>query len=154
MFLFVHFKFEININQPVNEVYNFFWSLDEQDYSDNELVPIYELITDGPRRVGSVIREVVKTRYYDMEIYSEITEHVPNQILGYRFQGGGIKGRLRYFFEPDREGTKLIQEVDIGFVGFRKILNPLIPHSYGKTAEWRLKEIKKLLERKCARTST
>jgi hypothetical protein len=144
----VNFKFEININQPVNEVYNFFWSLDERDYSNNELVPIYEIITDGPRRVGSIIREVVKTRFYEMEIYSEITEHVPNQILGYRFHGDGVKGRLRYVFETEAEVTKLTQEVDISFVGFRKILNPLLPYTYGKTAEWRLKEIKRLLEEK------
>lgn len=148
MFLCVRFKFEISINQPVNEVYNFFWSLDERDFSNKMLVPVYELITEGPRRVGSIIREVVKTRYYEMKIYSEIIEYVPHQILGYKFHGGGIKGRLRYIFEPDSGGTKLIQEVDISFDGLRKILNPLLPHTYGRTAEWRLKEIKKLLEEK------
>lgn len=144
----MRFKFEISINQPVNEVYNFFWSLDERDFSNNKLVPVYELITDGPRRVGSIIREIVKTRHYEMEIFSEIIEYIPNQILGYRFHGGGIKGRLRYIFELDSDGTKLIQEVEISFDGFRKILNPLLPYTYGRTADWRLKEIKKLLEEK------
>jgi hypothetical protein len=142
----VRFKFEIKIKKPFNEVYNFFWSLDEQDFSNNKLVPVYELITDGPRKVGSKIKEIVKTRYYEMEIYTEIIEVVPNKILGYRFHGGGVKGMLTYVFEPESDGTRLIQEVEISFIGFRKILNPLLPYTYGRTAEWRLKEIKKLLE--------
>lgn len=95
MFLYVRFKFEININKPISEVYNFFWSLDERDFTNNKLVPVYELITDSPKRVGSIIREVVKTRYFEMEIYSEIIEYVPNQILGYSFYGGGTRGWLR-----------------------------------------------------------
>ena len=90
----MYFKFEIIINLPVNEVCNFFWTLDERDFSLNKLVSIYERITEGPRRVGSIIREVINTSFFEMEIFSEITEYEPNHVLGYQFHGGGVVGNL------------------------------------------------------------
>jgi hypothetical protein len=126
--------------------------MDEHDFSNNKLVPIYERITEGSRRIGSIIREVVKTRFYEMEILSEIIEYEPNHTLGYQFQGGGTVGNLRYMFEPFDDGTRLVQEVNISFSGLKKILNPLLPFTYGRKAEWRLKAIKELLEAVSARS--
>jgi len=103
----VDFEFKIVINRPVEDVYNFLWTMDERDFSNNKLVPVYEKVTEGPRRIGSVIREVIKTRYFTMEVFSEITECVSNRSLGYRFHGAGIAGNLRYVIESVEDGTKL-----------------------------------------------
>lgn len=140
------FEFHLAINRPVDEVYQFFWTLDEQDFSNNPLVPVYERVTNGPRRVGTVIREVVTTRFFTMEILSEITEHIPYRSLGYRFHGSGIVGTLRYVFEPVDDGTALVQHVRIRFTGLRRILNPVLPLTYARRARWRLQAIKRLLE--------
>lgn len=140
------FEFNIIINRPVKDVFDFFWTLDEQDFSKNKLIPVYKRVTEGPRRIGSVIREVVKTQYFTMEIFSEITDYTPDRSLGYRFHGAGMLGTLRYVFEPTGEGTKLIQQVKISFKGFRKILNPLLPFTYGRKADWRLRAVKDILE--------
>ena len=140
------FEFIIVINRPVEDVYNFLWMMDERDFSNNKLVPVYEKVTEGPRRIGSVIREVIKTRYFTMEMFSEITECVPNRSLAYRFHGAGMTGTLRYIIEPVEEGTKLSQLVSISFRGLRKILNPLLPLTYARKADWRLRAIKGILE--------
>jgi len=142
----VDFEFKIVINRPVEDVYNFLWTLDERDFSNNKLVPVYENITEGPRKIGSVMREVIKTRYFTIEVLSEITEYVPNRSLGYGFQGAGIAGTLRYILEPVEDSTKLNQLVNISFRGLRKILNPLLTLTYARKAEWRLREIKGILE--------
>jgi hypothetical protein len=142
----VYFEFDIDINQTLEIVYDFFWTLDERDFSNNELVPVYERITEGPRKVGSIIREVVKAGFYDMEIFSEIIDYEPNHTLFYRFYGGGIVGDLRYLFESDGNSVRLVQQVNISFQGFLKILNPLLPYTYCRAARWRLREIKKILD--------
>lgn len=140
------FEFHLAINRPVDEVYQFFWTLDERDFSNNPLVPVYERVTNGPRRVGTVIREVVTTRFVTLEILSEIIEHIPDRSLGYRFHGSGTVGTLRYVFEPADDGTALVQHVRISFTGFRRILNPFLPLTYARRARGRLQVIKRLLE--------
>jgi hypothetical protein len=143
----VDFDFEIVINRPVEDVYNFLWTMDERDFSNNKLVPVYEKVTEGPRRIGSVIREVIKTRYFTIEMFSEITEYMPNRILAYRFQGAGMEGTLRYVIKTVEDGTKLNQMVSISFRGLMKILNPLLPLTYARKADWRLRAIKGILEK-------
>jgi hypothetical protein len=58
-----------------------------------------------------------------------------------------MAGTLRYTLEPVENGTKLSQLVGISFKGLRKILNPLLPLTYARKAEWRLGEIKRILEK-------
>ena len=142
----MYFEFSITINRHVTDVYDFFWTLDEQDFSNNELVPVYERLTEGPRRIGSIIREVVNTRFFDLEILSKITEYEPNHTLGYQFHGGGMVGNLKYIFEPQGDATRLVQQVNIGFKGLRKLLSPFLPLTYARKADWRLRAIKYLLE--------
>jgi len=140
------FAFHLRIYRLVVEVYQFLWALDERDFSNDPLVPVYERVTNGPRRVGTVIREVVTTQFVMMEILSEITEHIPYRSLGYRFHGSGMVGTLRYVFEPVDDGTALVQHVRISFTGLRRILNPVLPLTYARRAKWRLQVIKRLLE--------
>ena len=142
------FDFEIIINCTVEEVYDFLWTLDERDFSDNPLVPVYERVTEGPRRVGSTIREVVQTPLIRMEIFSEITRHAPNEHLEYNFWSDGMRGELAYQLEDAEDGTRLIQRVNIRFTGARKILTPLLPLFYKPRVAKRLEAIKDILEKK------
>jgi hypothetical protein len=123
-------------------------TLDERDFSDNPLVPVYERVTEGPRKVGSMIREVVQTPLIRMEIFSEITRHSPNEHLEYEFWSDGMRGELAYQLEDAEDGTRLTQRVNIRFTGVSKILTPLLPLFYKPRVEKRLEAIKDILERK------
>ncbi|MCP8310259.1 MAG: hypothetical protein L6N94_02015 [Candidatus Methylarchaceae archaeon HK01M] len=143
----MNFEFSIIINRPVEEVYNFFWNLDERDFSDNPVVPIYARLDKGSRRIGSQIREVVRIPFFQMEIISEIIGFIPNKWLEYKFKGGGMEGQLLYQFKSVRNETELNQKVSLCFRGIRKILTPLLPLTYRKKAKKRLWDIKAVIEK-------
>ncbi|MFB0523594.1 MAG: hypothetical protein ACETV1_07550 [Candidatus Bathyarchaeia archaeon] len=92
------------------------------------------------------MREVVKTQFFTMVVFSEITEYTPSQSLGYSFHGSGMVGTQRYIFRPLEDRTELLQQVSISFKGFRRILNLFLPLTYARVAEWRLRGIKGILE--------
>ena len=124
------FNFHTIIHSPVEEMYEFLWTLDERDFSDNPIVPVYERITEGSRGVGSIIREVVITPFFHMEIFSEIVRVVSNEHLEYKFWSDSMRGELVYLFETVEDGTRLIQRVDIRFIGVQRIATPLLPIFY------------------------
>ncbi len=140
------FNFEVIIHRPVDEVYEFLWTLDERDFSDNPTVPVYERITEGPRGVDSIIREIVITPFFRMEIYSEIVRDVSDEQLEYKFWSDGMRGELVYIFESVEDGTRLMQRVNIRFTGVKRIVTPLLPIFYKPRVQKRLEAIKDLLE--------
>lgn len=140
------FSFEVIINRPVNEVYYFLWTLDERDFSDNPIVPVYERITEGPRGVGSIIREVVQTPFLRMEIFSKIVRVISSEHLEYEFWSNGMRGELVYLFEAVEDGTRLTQRVNIRFTGVQKMATPFLPLFYKRRVEKRLRTIKEILE--------
>ena len=140
------FNFEVIIYRPIDEVYEFLWTLDDRDFSDNPTVPVYERITEGPRGEGSIIREVVITPFLRMEIFSEIVRAISNEHLKYKFWSDGMRGELVYLFETVEEGTRLIQSVNIRFTGVQRIATPLLPLFYKPRVQKRLEAIKGLLE--------
>jgi len=142
----MNFEFSIIINRPVEKVYDFFWNLDERDFSDNPVVPVYVRLDKGPRRIGSQIREIVRTPFFRMEIISEIIGIIPNERLKYKFKGVGMEGELLYQFKSIRNETELNQKVSLCFRGIRKILTPFLPFTYRKRAKKRLKDIKAIIE--------
>jgi len=142
----LNFEFRVNIRRRVLDVYDFFWRLDEGDFSNNPVVPVYERLDEGPRRVGSRIREIVKAPFLRMEIVSTITGIIPNERLDYSFDTGQMEGIHTYVFKEVGESTELIQRVELTFKGVWGILNPLLPLTYGRRASDRLLKIKEILE--------
>ena len=80
------------------------------------------------------------------EILSEIVVYEPPLVLAETFEGTGMKGRLRYEFQAHEGGTFLIQKETIEFLGWLGFMEPLIRDMFLKRIEWRLENIKKILE--------
>jgi hypothetical protein len=140
------FEFRVKIRRSVSDVYDFFWRLDELDCSNNPVVPVYERLDKGPRRVGSKIREVVRAPLFEMEVISTISEVVPNERLDHSFDSQFMKGINSYFFKEIEVGTELIQAVNLTFKGIWRPLNLMLPLTYGRRAASRLEKIKDILE--------
>lgn len=129
-------------------MYGFLWGLDEGDFSSNELVPVYEKTTPGPRAVGTIIREVVKTPLFVLEIISEITEVKPNERLAYVYHSDRFSGELTYTFTAEGDATRVCQHHSISLRGFNRLLAPLVALFFPYMINRRLRGIKKLLESK------
>jgi hypothetical protein len=81
------------------------------------VVPVYERLDEGPRRVGSRVREVVKAPFLRMEILSTITGVIQNERLDYSFDTGRMESTLTYVIMEAGEGIELTQRVDLTFKG-------------------------------------
>jgi hypothetical protein len=140
------FRASVKIGRAIEDAYGFLWGLDERDFSSNELVPVYEKTTLGPRGVGTVIREVVKTPFFTLEIISEIVEVKPNERLAYVFHSDRFSGELTYTFEAEGYATRVCQCHSISLRGFNRLLVPFVALFFPYMIDRRLRGIKKLLE--------
>jgi len=140
------FRASVTIRKAVEDVYSFFWDLDERDFSGNELVPVYEKTTPGLRAVGTTIREAVKTPFFTLEIISKIVEVKPNERLAYVFHSDRFSGELTYTYAAEGDATRVCQSHSINLSGFNRLLAPVVALLFPYMINRRLRGIKKLLE--------
>ena len=140
-------KFRVLIDKPPVDVFCFLRNKDTYKQENNSPVLLLEKITDGPVGVGTRYREVVQMApFIKSEILSEITRYEQYSVLEETWAGGGMKGTLTYFFNTTRQGTELIQHVEIETHWLLKPFDPVIARMYVKAAQYRLDCIKAILE--------
>jgi carbon monoxide dehydrogenase subunit G len=140
-------KFQIQINKPPADVFNFLCNKDSYKQQSGSPVLLLEKTTPGPLGVGTRYREIVQMMpFIKGEILSEVTRFEPHNVLEEEWVGGGMKGILTYFFNPVGEGTELIQHVNIKALGLLKPFDAMISRTYTKAAQYRLDCLKAVLE--------
>jgi hypothetical protein len=140
-------KFRVLIDIPPVDVFCFLRNKDTYKQEYNSPVLLLEKTTDGPVGVGTRYREVVQMApFIKSEILSEITRYEQYSVLEETWAGGGMKGTLTYFFNTTRQGTELIQHVEIETHWLLKPFDPVIARTYVKAAQYRLDCIKAILE--------
>jgi uncharacterized protein YndB with AHSA1/START domain len=73
-----------------------------------------EQLTEGPIRVGTVIRRRHTHTGAPVEGTMEIVELIPDRVLGMVIQDGGVEMHSRMTFEPEgRKGTRISGTLDI-----------------------------------------
>jgi hypothetical protein len=121
-------EFEVTavINRPPEEVFAFFFDIDQHAGQEGTIVPVYDKITPGPTGPGTRYREVVRILpFLTGEILTELVEYDPYRRLAYRFVAMGMPGELNCDFEAVAGGTRLAQ---------RQSLRPW--GCYGRSARW------------------
>jgi hypothetical protein len=141
------FEFKADIKRSVEDVFAFFRDLDQFAGRKGSIVPILENITPGPVGLGTRYYEVVQIMpFITGEVFSEIAEFVPNQLISYEYTALGMKGNLTYLFEASSDATKVFQKQSFMPGGILKVLSPIIKAMFSRMAEKRLRSIKDLLE--------
>ena len=140
-------KFRIEINRAPSEVFNFLCDKDKYKQQSGSPVLLLKKTTPDPLGVGTCYREVVQMMpFVKGEILSKITRFEPGSVLEEEWVGGGMKGVLTYFFYPTKEGTELIQHVNLETLGLLKLFDAIISRTYAKAAQYRLDCLKAVLE--------
>jgi uncharacterized protein YndB with AHSA1/START domain len=140
-------EFKIQINTPPADVFNLLCNKDSYRQENGSPVLLIEKTTDGPTGTGTCYREVVQMApFVKSEILSAVTIYRPYSVLEERWNGGGMRGLLTYFFNQTGQGTELVQRVVIETDWLLKPFNALISKMYVKAAQYRLECIKAILE--------
>lgn len=141
------FEFTAVIHCPLANVFELFRDVDQYNEHEGSPVPVLDKITDGPVRVGTRYREVVKMLpFVTMTILSEITHYESERRLASRWWSNVMEGRLAYEFEPAYGGVRVVQKMSLNPKGMLRVFSPLIKVMFSRAAAQRLAWIKAFLE--------
>lgn len=141
------FEFVAVIDCPLADVFALFRDVDQYNEHEGSPVPVLDKITDGPVRVGTRYREVVRMMPgITMTIFTEITDYDPDRYLASRWWSGVMEGRLAYTFEETADGVRVIQKMSLNPKGVLRVFSPLIKAMFSRAGEQRLAWIKAFLE--------
>jgi hypothetical protein len=144
----VYFDCSVTINRPSSAVFALL--ADVQDYGKQERaarVPVMEKVTPGPTRVGTRWHEVIRVApHATFAIWSEVVAIEQDCLLDERFWSWWFRGRLEYTVTPTDGGTVLRQRERLEPRGPFRLADGFIARQLGPNIEWRLREIRRLLE--------
>ena len=149
----MEFEFTAVIHCPPADVFAFFRDVDQYNEFEGSPVPVLDKVTDGPVRVGTRYREVVRMmpgirmmHSVTMTILSEVTGYEPERYLASDWHSNVMEGNLAYTFEPVDGGTRIVQKMTLKPKGILRVFSPLIKVMFSRAAGQRLRGIKALLE--------
>jgi len=141
------FEFVAVIDCPLADVFALFRDVDQYNEHEGSPVPVLDKITDGPVRVGTRYREVVKMLpFVTMTILSEIKDYESERYLASRWWSNVMAGHLAYTFEPVDGGARVVQRMSLNPKGILRVFSPLIKAMFSRAGEHRLAWIKTFLE--------
>ena len=118
------FSADLKVNRPVDQVFAWLTNADNQGKFDKSSLKM-EVLTPGPWRTGTQIRELRDLGVRKTEVLSEIAELEPNRRFIVRSKTGpGWLGTWE--FEPEGAGTRLRWLGQLTMKGFARLLEPLI----------------------------
>ncbi len=137
----------INIGRRPEEIFHVLANVHRVRQAENSPVLALEMTTSGPPGLGSKFREVVRMLpFYDGEFLSEVTAFEPPVLLEEVWTGPGMSGRDRYELTEIQDGTKLVHQKWVSCLGLLRIMEPFVRRALFQRLEWRLDEIKRILE--------
>jgi len=137
----------IDIRKPPEVVFEFLANIQNVQQSDDSPVLALDLITEGPPRLGSRYREVVRMMpFVKGEILSEITAFEFPRVLEMTWSGPAMSGTDRYELATHQYGTTLTHAKFTSFSGILRVLEPIMRKPLIPRLEQRLVDIKRMLE--------
>ncbi len=118
------FSADLKVNRPVDKVFAWLTNADNQGKFDKSSLKM-EVLTPGPWRTGSQLRELRDLGGRKTVVLSEIAELEPNRRFVVRSKTG--PGWLGIWnFEPEGAGTRLHWTGQLTMKGIARLLEPLI----------------------------
>ena len=137
----------IDIRKPPEVVFEFLANIQDAQQSDDSPVLALDLITEGPPRLGSKYREVVRIMpFVKGQIISEITAFDFPRIIEMTWSGSGMRGTDRYKLANSQYGTTLKHTKCTSFPGILRVMEPILRIPLIPKLEQRLVDIKRILE--------
>jgi uncharacterized protein YndB with AHSA1/START domain len=138
------FSADVKVNRPVEKVFAWLTNPDNQGKFDKSSLEM-EVLTPGPWRTGTQLRELRDLGGRKTEVLSEIAELEPNRLFVVRSKTGpGWLGTWR--FEPEGTGTRLRWTGQLTMKGFARLLEPLIGRQMNAQISKQFAELSKWIE--------
>ena len=138
------FSADLKVNRPVDKVFAWLTNADNQGKFDKSSLKM-EVLTPGPWRPGSQLRELRNLGGRKTEVLSEIAELEPNRRFVVRSKTGpdwlGI-----WNFEPDGAGTHLHWTGQLTMKGIAWLLEPLIGKQMRSQIDQQFAQLPHLIE--------
>ena len=143
----IEWSSSIDIRKPPEVVFDFLANIQDVQQSNDSPVLALELITEGPPRLGSTYREVVRMMpLVKGEIISEITAFDFSRLLELTWNGPGMSGTDEYELDKNQYGTILKHTKWTSFHGILRSMEPIMRLLLIPRIEERLVAIKHILE--------
>ncbi len=135
----------IVIERPVSEVWDFVQDASKDAMWQTTLVES-QVLTEGPRRVGTQVQEVRRFLGVQIPMTLELTEFEPEQKSSLKAVTGGIPLSGGYLLEPQDSGTKLTVTGQLEAHRLFKLAEPVFSRTTTRELEASLGHLKDLLE--------
>jgi uncharacterized membrane protein len=133
------------IDRPIGELFEFVHD-PTNDAKWQTTVTESHVLTEGPLRVGSQIREVRRFLGVRVELGFELTEYEPPTRSSVKSISGPFPFSGSYVLEPLDGATRFTVTGDIEAHGFFKLAEPVFARMAGRELETNLGHLKDLLE--------
>ena len=133
------------INRPVEEVWNFMSHVENGPKWDRGVLAA-RVTSEGALGVGSRIE--IYRRFFGRERIGriQISEWQPQKTVAFQTKLGQVTANQRYTFESLGNGTQLTQTAELDFVGWWKLVDPLLIRMLTRDGQEDLANIKRILE--------
>jgi uncharacterized membrane protein len=135
----------IVIERPLEEVWDFVQDTSKDAMWQTTLVES-QVLTEGPRRVGTQVQEVRRFLGVQIPMTLELTEFEPRHRSSLRAVSGGIPLSGSYLLEPLDGGTKLTVTGQLEAHRLFKLTEPVFARMTSRELEASLGHLKDLLE--------
>ncbi len=133
------------INQAVEVVWKFMSDIENAPKWDRGILAA-RVTSDGALDVGSRIE--TRRQFFGRERIGrlEISEWQPAKTVAFQIKLGQATANQRYTFDSLEKGTVLTQTVELNFVGWWKLVAPLLVRMLKRDGKEDLDNIKRILE--------
>lgn len=137
----------IDIRRSPEAVFEFLANIQDVHQAEGSPVVSLDLMTEGPPRLGSKYREVIRIMpFLKGEVISEITAFDFPCVLELTWNGPGMRGTDIYELDTNQYGSTLKHTKYTSFLGVLRIMEPMLRIPFIPRLEQRLVAIKYSLE--------
>ena len=135
------------IERPVVEVFEFVSDPSKDSLWQTTLVE-FELLTDGPMRVGTRMRQVREFHGVRVEFTLEVTEYEPNRRSSVKAASGPVPLSATYLLEAFDGATRFTASGDLDAHRVIRLAEPVLCLMIGRELGSNLGHLKSVLEAK------
>lgn len=136
----------IFINRPIEQVFEY--TVDGHNLHNWQSGFFeHELLTEGPKRVGTRVREVRQVGPRRAEIQGEVTAFELNKRFGTKTLTKPYV-TVNYTFESENGGTRIQYKFTLTPVGFMRLMEPMIARGIKSDSQKDFEKLKNILESK------
>jgi hypothetical protein len=140
----IQYEISTFINCPVEKVFEF--AVDQSNLARWQASFVSgEQLTEGPRRVGTRVREIRRMGPRPAEIVAEVTAFEVNKAFATRTLSQP-QATVNYAFVSENGGTRIVFKFTLRPQGFLRLMEPFMAGSLKKDSVADLEKLKQILE--------